>query len=137
MPSVSHLLASSPVVLFVDGHGPHISHSLVSTACKEGVIMCLPPHSRHLLQPLDVTHYGPLKTVWKEILKHCIQVANGSYSSDNSGASWVVKDDVGEESAGKTFAKWLQVPWPVPPVQNCSTQYKAQWATMHSQATQH
>ena len=71
VPSVSHLLASGPVILFVDGHGSHISHSLVTTARKEGVIiMCLPPHSSHLLQPLDVACYGPLKTVWKETLKH-------------------------------------------------------------------
>ena len=71
VPSVSHLLVSGPVVLFVDGHGSHISHSLVTTARKEGVIiMCLPPHSSHLLQPLDVACYGPLKTVWKETLKH-------------------------------------------------------------------
>ena len=71
VPSVSHLLASGPVILFVDGHGSHISYNLVTTACKEGVIlMCLPPHSSHLLQPLDVACYGPLKAVWKETLKH-------------------------------------------------------------------
>ena len=31
--------------------------------------MCLPPHANHVLQPLDVTCYGPLKQVWRQTLK--------------------------------------------------------------------
>lgn len=69
-PAVSHLLATGPVVLFFDGHGSHIDFNLVNKALKHNVIlMCLPPHASHVLQPLDVTCYGPLKQVWRQILK--------------------------------------------------------------------
>ena len=69
-PAVSHLLATGPVVLFFDGHGSHIDFELVSLALKHNVIlMCLPPHASHVLQPLDVACYGPLKEVWRQTLK--------------------------------------------------------------------
>jgi len=73
VPSVSHLLASGPVLLFVDGHGSHISHSLVTTYCTQG------RGYHHVLTSIQqpplatfgcVACYGPLKTVWKETLKH-------------------------------------------------------------------
>jgi hypothetical protein len=70
VPAVVHLLTSGPVVLFVDGHHSHLSLSLVKMAYGKGVhIFCLPPHTTHILQPLDVGVYGPLKQTWKRILK--------------------------------------------------------------------
>ena len=63
-PAVSHLLATGPVVLFFNGHGSHIDFELVSLALKHNVIlMCFPLHASHVLQPLDVSCYGPLKEV--------------------------------------------------------------------------
>ena len=70
IPTVSHLLTTGPVVLFLDGHGSHIDFELVQTALKHCVLlMCLHPHASHILQPLDVTCYGPLKQVWRQTLK--------------------------------------------------------------------
>ena len=67
-----------PVVLLVDGHTSHIDlHT--STYCKENNILlyCLPPHSSHLTQPLDVSFYKPLKAAWG---KACT-----SYSTQHPG----------------------------------------------------
>ena len=72
IPSVTHvhLLKSGPVILFVDGHGSHIGYKLVKYAMEKGVIiMCLPPHTRHVLQPLDISCYGPLKQAWRSAIK--------------------------------------------------------------------
>ena len=78
IPSVSHLLTAGPVVLFLDGHGSHIDFELVNTALKYCVIlMCLPPHVSHVLQPLDVTCYGPLKQVWQQTPKD-FKMKNGA-----------------------------------------------------------
>lgn len=33
------------------------------------IILCLPPHTSHALQPLDLGVFAPLKKTWKEILK--------------------------------------------------------------------
>ena len=70
LPAIDHLLQTGPVVLFVDGHQSHLSLSLIRLAKEKGVHpYCLPPHSTHVLQPLDVGVYGPIKRAWKRILK--------------------------------------------------------------------
>ncbi|KAI4828179.1 hypothetical protein KUCAC02_022291 [Chaenocephalus aceratus] len=52
-----------PVLLILDNHESHISLKSVTIAKENGVIMLtLPPHTSHRLQPLDKTVYGPLKT---------------------------------------------------------------------------
>ena len=52
-----------PVLLILDNHKSHISLKAVTTAKENGVVMLtLPPHTSHRLQPLDKTVYGPLKT---------------------------------------------------------------------------
>ena len=70
LPAIDHLLTDAPVVLFVDGHHSHLSLSLIRKAREKNVhLICLPPHTTHLLQPLDVGVYGPIKKAWKDILK--------------------------------------------------------------------
>nr|CAI5845243.1 unnamed protein product [Callosobruchus analis] len=51
-----------PVIVFVDGHSSHLSLSL-SNLCRENgiILICLPPNTTHLLQPLDVAFFYPLK----------------------------------------------------------------------------
>lgn len=70
VPAVDHLLKTGQVVLFVDGHKSHLSLPLIRKAKEKGVhLYCLPPHCTHVLQPLDVGVYGPVKQEWKRILK--------------------------------------------------------------------
>ena len=49
----------------VDGHESHSSHEF-HKYCKEHKIitLCMPPHSSHLLQPLDVGCFAPLKRAY-------------------------------------------------------------------------
>lgn len=84
IPSVAHLLESGPVILFIGGHGSHIGYNLVTYARKEGVVlMCLPPHTSHVLQPLDISCYGPLKQVWRQtIKKHNMSTAAAHVTKD-------------------------------------------------------
>ena len=58
-----------PVLLLVDGHSSHIIDLHVSKFCKDNSIhlYCLPPHSSHVLQPLDVTFFKPLKLAWGKV----------------------------------------------------------------------
>ena len=69
LPATSYLRESGPVVLFFDGHHSHISISIIQH-CKENNVhlMLLPSNTTHVLQPLDVGVYGPLKQAWKRIL---------------------------------------------------------------------
>ncbi|KAM9874243.1 transposase [Verticillium dahliae] len=49
-------------LLVLDGHASHHSTDF-ELFCKENriITLCMPPHSSHLLQPLDVGCFGPLK----------------------------------------------------------------------------
>lgn len=59
-----------PVVLFLDGHTSHISLPL-TTFCKEKgiVLVALLPNSTHVLQPLDVAVFRPIKGTWRDIVR--------------------------------------------------------------------
>ncbi|KAB0805686.1 hypothetical protein PPYR_02656 [Photinus pyralis] len=51
-----------PVLLLLDNHESHLSLKGI-TFCKDNgvIVMSLPPHCSHKLQPLDRSVYGPLK----------------------------------------------------------------------------
>jgi hypothetical protein len=52
-------------LLVMDGHESHHSTDF-ELYCKENSIitLCMPPHSSHILQPLDVGCFGPLKQAY-------------------------------------------------------------------------
>jgi len=55
------------VVLLVDGHTCHINVE-VSKLCQANKIhlYCFPPHTSHMMQPLDVCFFKPLKVAWSK-----------------------------------------------------------------------
>jgi hypothetical protein len=57
---------SDPVVLILDGHYSHTRNiDVIDIGRKEGVcVVCLPPHSIHKMQPLDVSFMSPLKSYY-------------------------------------------------------------------------
>ena len=66
-----HLLKFIPgreshnVLLIMDGHKSHVSVGLCEWAKENGIIFFfLPPHTSHLLQPLDVACYGPFERMF-------------------------------------------------------------------------
>ena len=58
-----------PVVLLFDGHTTHIDVE-TSRLCKDNVILlyCLPAHTSHITQPLDVGLFKPLKVNWAHVV---------------------------------------------------------------------
>ncbi|KAF4433111.1 hypothetical protein FACUT_8209 [Fusarium acutatum] len=61
-------------LLILDGHESH--HSVdFELYCKENniITLCVPPHSSHLLQPLDVGCFGPLKRAYGREIEHLIR----------------------------------------------------------------
>ena len=60
---VKQIGRSRPVVVGMDNHTSHLSTELIDYAKSENIeLLCLPAHSTHLLQPLDVGFYHMLKT---------------------------------------------------------------------------
>jgi len=49
-------------LLICDGHDSHISADMIAFCIQKRIdVLLLPPHSSHLLQPLDVAVFAPLK----------------------------------------------------------------------------
>lgn len=65
---ITHVKPSpeDPVVLIFDGHYTHTRNLDVINKARENNIslVCLPPHSTHKIQPLDVAFMGPFKTYY-------------------------------------------------------------------------
>jgi DDE superfamily endonuclease/Tc5 transposase DNA-binding domain len=61
-------------ILLCDGHDSHITAGFILHCIRNDIIlMILPPHSSHLLQPLDVGYFGPLKTALSTQLDRLIR----------------------------------------------------------------
>ncbi|CAH2100085.1 unnamed protein product [Euphydryas editha] len=51
----------SKIILILDGHSSHKKLEALEFAKPNGVLLlCLPPHCTHRMQPLDVSFFGPL-----------------------------------------------------------------------------
>lgn len=56
-------------VVIGDNVSSHFSKRVFELCAKHNIkFVCLPPNSTHLLQPLDVAFFSPLKTAWRNIL---------------------------------------------------------------------
>ena len=67
-------------MLLVDGHSTHIDIE-ISKFCQQNDVFlyCLPAHSSHITQPLDLGFYGPLKQSWRKAVT--------DYATENFGKS--------------------------------------------------
>jgi len=56
-------LDDKPILLIFDGHGSHLTEEIHALALANNIhLLCLPAHTTHKLQPLDVGIFGPLAT---------------------------------------------------------------------------
>ena len=70
LPAVDSIVKDGPIVLFLDGHHSHLGIDFIELARSHNIHpFCLPAHTSHFLQPLDVGVYGPMKKTWKGVLK--------------------------------------------------------------------
>lgn len=83
-----------PALIIYDGHSTHISLKIVAAAIENNItILKLPPHSSHLLQPLDLSVFRPFKLKWDEKL-----------------ISWQ-RQHVGQKLPKKMFSAFLCETW--------------------------
>lgn len=59
-------------LLILDGHASHVSSEIIQFCMNHKIVLlCLPSHITHALQPLDVNFFGPLAQKYRNaILKH-------------------------------------------------------------------
>ncbi|KAH9018843.1 DDE superfamily endonuclease-domain-containing protein [Lactarius pseudohatsudake] len=84
----------NPILLIYDGHRSHETLELREAADTAGIhLFCIPPHTSHRLQPLDVGVFGPLQRAWQ---KRCLLVL------DETGESITRRTVVREYMAART-----------------------------------
>ena len=68
-----------PVLLIADGHASHTkSLNVIDLASSSGVILLsLPPHTTHRLQPLDVGFFKPLQTYYDRYIDRWLKLHPG------------------------------------------------------------
>lgn len=60
---IAHIPPARPVLLIQHGHSSHVSLDVITLARDNDVhLLCLPSHTTHLLQPLDVGVFKSLKS---------------------------------------------------------------------------
>ena len=61
------------VILLLDGHSTHYCLDTINMAAQNQVIIfTLPPHTTHVMQPLDRRCFAPLKVSWRQICHQLI-----------------------------------------------------------------
>ena len=64
---LANIPPTQPVLLIMDGHGTHMSIELIELARFNDVhLLCLPSHTTHVLQPLDVGVFKSFKGNWSK-----------------------------------------------------------------------
>ena len=57
--------SGKPILLILDGHSSHETLQFINLAYENNtLVLCLPPHTTHKLQPLDVGVFGPFQRAW-------------------------------------------------------------------------
>ena len=80
-----------PVLLFVDGHASHITIDVIDLARENQIILfCLPPHTTHALQPLDVSVFKSLKSHFGKAV-HALSFAKKDFVVSKREFARVVK----------------------------------------------
>ena len=71
-------------LLILDGHSSHQTAEF-DDFCKNNAIICLcmPPHTSHLLQPLDVGVFGPLKRAYGKLVEEMMAAGNNHIGKED------------------------------------------------------
>lgn len=91
---IPNLGAERPVLIIYDGHSTHVDIKVVELAIQNQItILKLPPHTSHLLQPLDLCVFKPFKALW-----------------DAKLVDWQ-RRNIGVKMPKQVFAKTLAATW--------------------------
>lgn len=89
-----HPSKDDPILLILDNHETHMSIDFIDLASENGVVVVtIPPHTSHKLQPLDISVYGPFKRLYNReidswLVSHPGKTVSIYDIAEISGAAW-------------------------------------------------
>jgi hypothetical protein len=58
----------------LDGHESHLNQDFKDYCLENKILtLCIPPHSSHILQPLDVVYFSPLKRKYSQRVRDLVR----------------------------------------------------------------
>lgn len=73
-----YAVGAQPLLVLLDGHSLHYQPDLIRYAKVHQIILfCLPPHTSHESQPLDVSVFKSLKSNWQNACHKYMQTNPG------------------------------------------------------------
>jgi hypothetical protein len=89
---IAHIPPTRPVLLIMDGHGTHMSIELIELARSNGIhLLCLPSHTTHILQPLDVGVFKSFKATFSKACSKYLAAHPGRVITSDKLASLVAE----------------------------------------------
>ena len=92
---------SGPKVLIGDNLSSHLSEEVVNLCNQHNIkFICLPANSTHLLQPLDVAVFRPLKVYWRRCVSDWKKVNTNHHTIPQSQFPYILSNVVKELAEG-------------------------------------
>ena len=71
-------------LLIVDGHNSHFSWDFQWFYLQHNIVLfCIPPHTTHIVQPLDVGLFSPLQHYYSKEVDKCTRLGTGAIRKGN------------------------------------------------------
>ena len=75
IPATNSRIKGKYRLLILDGHGSHLTPQFDEICAQNNIIsICMPPHSSHLLQPLDIGCFASLKRAYGKLVERQIRL---------------------------------------------------------------
>jgi hypothetical protein len=78
--------------LILDGHGSYLTAEFDRTCTENNIIpVCMPPHSSHLLQPLDVSRFAVIKRKYGQLVEQRMRLGFNHIDPHGLPVRWHIK----------------------------------------------
>lgn len=104
----------NPTLLLMDNHRSHLAPGVLSKAKEHGVVLLtLPPHCTHKMQPLDVGVFGPFMTYYNQAIAN-FHVNNKNAKADIYQCCFVCRIRAYKFHVHPNNHQFLQEDWSLP-----------------------
>ena len=114
-------------ILVSDGYGSHLGIDFIQQCWDKRIIpFCLPPHTTHLLQPLDVVCFQPLKHYHGEAIDRAVRTGDTEFTKVEFLAAFdkIRYQPFKESTAKSAFRKTGLIPYDPTIVINAMREYE-------------